>query len=1075
MIEETSKIEQPKTNKIYDKLLKNLISIERSEQAIFTNINNIDSFDIYKIFGQNVITKILNDQHFIITNQDIDNNKKQMNSKNGELYRNQKGVDVTGIYRGGARSMVLLSKMSARPSYVEPEIKKNVSSNPHKAPVTRKNGGRNAKSCKEWATFRRKVIDMNIQENIWPLHFATGFVSIRLNSRIIYAPLLLLQVNISINEDNSVQWEPLGTWKFNEKLLLLLNEEGIKINSNRNIKDKNVLEILFEIEKELKHSFNEPFINSEFSKIKKEEIKNKNLEIHSGVVMGLYKSSGGMLRQSLKNIVTRNEVDKILQPEVTKKIYENNVENFIINKSNKIYKIQHSNFSQDCALISSLLQDTIIWGPPGTGKSQVIANIIANILYQNKTAIVMSQKKAALEVLKKRLGNISPFVLFVLNDNKMTISEFYKPLQKLISYIEEIDEIKTTKKNKWISTEEINALKLINKYKIDNSYYSSLNLLNVFQDDYSSLIKIYKLNNNYVYPAFEDFSRPSIYEKEMASLNNIQVHRNFFGKHYDDNFSHIANEAYLLNSKISNQNLNNLLLDTKKTSLETIKKIAKIWENLSPRKEMSSSSVLDQDFLTNVLTNRILKKVNDWKKNNDSNYDLFIQFAEAVRAARRNPTHFMNQHKFIIKELFPILITTPDTPFVNWEKNVFDYAIIDESSQMFVEVGLPILYSAKIRILAGDNQQMQPSNWFSSRKDNDIDEDSAENATSILDYAFDKGVYSLMLNQNFRSTAASLMAFSSKHFYDSNLDVVDHFNLTNSNQVRIEIKNVNGSWEDGCNKREVEEILKILNAEKNKYESIMIVAFNIRQRDLIENHILESYPELVNLIENEKLSLKNIENVQGDEADLVIMSVVYDKTTAIASTYVSREGGQNALNVAISRAKEKIIVVKSINAKNTRVANSSAFKIFKQWLMFLDMSENERRVYSELPPETSVVDKTSFQNQNVDWVNNLFSTISNHGLIKGRFQISKNFKIGNRQLDIVVKNKAKIILCIQLNYYNYSNNNIIKDHLSFKSQCRFLEVKGYPIITVSELEWLVNKENVIRNIISKLRANIKIS
>ena len=69
--------------------------------------------------------------------------------------------------------------------------------------------------------------------------------------------------------------------------------------------------------------------------------------------------------------------------------------------------------------MSALNQNTIIWGPPGTGKSQTITNILTNVLMFNKTALVVSQKKAALEVLKNRMESLEIFCLFILNDREM--------------------------------------------------------------------------------------------------------------------------------------------------------------------------------------------------------------------------------------------------------------------------------------------------------------------------------------------------------------------------------------------------------------------------------------------------------------------------------------------------------------------------------------------------------------------------------------------------------------------------------------------------------------------------------
>ncbi len=90
--------------------------------------------------------------------------------------------------------------------------------------------------------------------------------------------------------------------------------------------------------------------------------------------------------------------------------------------------------------------------------------------------------------------------------------------------------------------------------------------------------------------------------------------------------------------------------------------------------------------------------------------------------------------------------------------------------------------------------------------------------------------------------------------------------------------------------------------------------------------------------------LKNIENIQGDKADLVIMSVVYDKTTSLGFSYVARPGGKNALNIAISKAKEKMIVIKSVTASEIKSANTEDFIIFKKWLAFLDLEAEKKRL-----------------------------------------------------------------------------------------------------------------------------------
>lgn len=89
------------------------------------------------------------------------------------------------------------------------------------------------------------------------------------------------------------------------------------------------------------------------------------------------------------------------------------------------------NIYQKYAIHSALVKNTLIYGPPGTGKSQVIANIIANVIVNHKTCLIVSEKKAALDVLKDRLNKISGLSLFLYDiDNK---EKFYTHIQKLLT------------------------------------------------------------------------------------------------------------------------------------------------------------------------------------------------------------------------------------------------------------------------------------------------------------------------------------------------------------------------------------------------------------------------------------------------------------------------------------------------------------------------------------------------------------------------------------------------------------------------------------------------------------------
>ncbi|TNK91935.1 hypothetical protein C4M98_06350, partial [Mycoplasmopsis pullorum] len=98
------------------------------------------------------------------------------------------------------------------------------------------------------------------------------------------------------------------------------------------------------------------------------------------------------------------------------------------------------------------------------------------------------------------------------------------------------------------------------------------------------------------------------------------------------------------------------------------------------------------------------------------------------------------------------------------------------------------------------------------------------NVESLLDYAHSLGVYSILLDKNYRSNHAALMTFSSKYFYESSLDVIDSAHKANSEA--IEVIEVNGAWEDNRNVVEAEVAIDIVDLNLNKYKKIILLAFN---------------------------------------------------------------------------------------------------------------------------------------------------------------------------------------------------------------------------------------------------------
>lgn len=1033
------------------KMLNNLLDIKGRDQAIFTRVNNDISFDITSKFGKEASKKILSSEEF-----DFSLAESDLATLLSRVKKATTAEEVIKAYSANKEKMFSSTKELLRTKFKTT-----------KAELVEVLSEKLKKSKSRWVQFIRQAIDDNIQENIWSLHVATYFISIKTEAKTIYAPLLLRWVKLSFDEKDNLIITSEGDWKLNEKVLFILHQQGFEITELLSKDDKNALEHIETIQKENAMRFTGDF-TEEFSNIKPESIQEDEIKVHPGVVLGLYKPRGGLLRETMSNIIRRNELDQVIAPQKSKEDYEKFINKFIEVESNNIVRIQKSNFSQDKATISALNNDTIIWGPPGTGKSQVIANLIANILYQNKTAVVMSQKKAALDVLKKRLDKLAKFCLFNLNDNNMDKAEFYKPLAEFIKLMSSIRKAQTIVNAPFITRSEKEALQLINALKMTNQYGPYMKFMELVSTiDISTLNKLIKSLDKmkrdivYVWPEHVDL----LDLEYLAQANKIKKTGTLLKKYPDD----LVNSVKVFNEEIlplEIDDIREIISMLGKIRMVVVRAIVELPNKLI--KKVTKETNVDQIeiIIGNMFFNKLANlRVNDPEFN--AEYDRFVA---AVELGRSLPFKLINNFKYVFEKVFPVIITTPQNQFARWSKNQFDYSILDESSQLFVEVGIPVLYLGKIKVLAGDPMQMRPSRWFSVRSEDDDElEDIPEEAESLLDYGMEKGLFTVMLDKNYRSSYSSLMSFSAKEFYESRLDVADTHSLEKINP--IEVLNIGGKWVDGVNKVEAQKAVELVVENIEKFESIIVLTFNLKQKMLIEDILLSKHPKMSKLLDSERIKLRNIENIQGDEADLVIASVVYDSTTNMGSTYVSRSGGKHALNVAISRAKDKMIVIKSVMAVSLKESKSEDFETFRKWLVFLDKQEEERRSYS-LPKLVESVDSTDphlmFVNETIQWINE-------EALFSRHVKLKTNYEIGSKRIDfaIIDEHTNEFIIGVEVDSYKYHEKDSYQKYLDNASKLDFIVDKGYGMYRIREIEWRLDKLGIIKDLNKKVNLIIQ--
>jgi len=288
--------------------------------------------------------------------------------------------------------------------------------------------------------------------------------------------------------------------------------------------------------------------------------------------------------------------------------------------------------------------------------------------------------------------------------------------------------------------------------------------------------------------------------------------------------------------------------------------------------------------------------------------------------------------------------------------SVFDSVIFDEASQMPVEYALPSLFRSKIVIVSGDEKQMPPTSFFASKVENDEaaifdGEEPEEAATEEERDAFTEtwnrreikdcpdllqlarsALPTRTLQVHYRSKYRELISFSNASFYGNGLSVpVRHPDETIRKVKPIEVIRSDGIYKSQTNPKEATDVVEYLSElwEDPSPPSVGVVTFNRKQADVIEDALEEraendeSFREAL-MRERERVEggedigffVKNVENVQGDERDIIVFSTTFGRNEhrVFRKSFgaLGQAGGERRLNVAVTRAREKIVIVTSM-------------------------------------------------------------------------------------------------------------------------------------------------------------------
>ncbi|MHA7129028.1 AAA domain-containing protein [Algoriphagus namhaensis] len=298
-----------------------------------------------------------------------------------------------------------------------------------------------------------------------------------------------------------------------------------------------------------------------------------------------------------------------------------------------------------------------------------------------------------------------------------------------------------------------------------------------------------------------------------------------------------------------------------------------------------------------------------------------------------------------IFRLLPCWLGSPETVSAVFPATqLFDLVIFDEASQCQVERGLPAMLRGRQLVVAGDSKQLRPSDFYQVKWDSEEEgmEYEAESLLELASFYFEK----LQLNGHYRSADPALIHFSNSHFYDHRLETLPDYGTFLAGKSPFSWEKVEGIWENQVNKMEAEAVVYRVRAirRESSEQTIGIVTGNFFQMELIRDWLWDAG------FQGDQIKVRTIENVQGDEFDQVILSFGYapNREGKLVTNFglLAKEGAENRLNVAITRARKKLHVISSLDEVQFRPSHlkNPGLVLLKEFLAFARQQSEKRDI-----------------------------------------------------------------------------------------------------------------------------------
>lgn len=458
---------------------------------------------------------------------------------------------------------------------------------------------------------------------------------------------------------------------------------------------------------------------------------------------------------------------------------------------------------------------------------------------------------------------------------------------------------------------------------------------------------------------------------------------------------------------------------------------------------------------------------------------------EDVKGSIRN---IIKNKWYYLKKVKPCLMMSPLSVSQFIDSSVeFDVVIFDEASQVLPEDAIGAIVRGKQLIVSGDNQQLPPTNFFQKfigkgqiEEETEYDEESEKIRPSILN-ALSFLEPAIELNWHYRSLNEDLITFSNKHFYNNHLITFPSPDQTKEYGITVHLV-PDGNYQGGgsnnrTNPNEVRDLLILVYNEicEHPESSIGIVAFNANQAELIKRKIdemrtIELYREKFNdwelLHPYDDLLIANLETIQGDERDTMFISICYGpdasgKIDLRSFGPIGQDGGEKRLNVAVTRAKKKIIVLSSMKSGELRSALNKACSTNKGINLLADYLEDAEKGIRK------VIETSSELASDMHMEKDIYEVIKSYGF-DADFQVG----ISDDKIDIAIKHPTLpnvYVAGIECDNLPYKRYNSVRDRELHRIRI-LTKSYNWKIYRIWALSWFkdnLNETNALINFIQK--------